>query len=164
MNIDSNISKKSKFIRRIVLISFTAFFVISASIAHSEMLSIKADKVNLRTGPGKDYSVKWEYGSGFPLKIVDRKGEWFKTKDFENDTGWIHKSLLSDIPHAIVKANRNKDEKINIRSGPGSENKIIGKAYYGVVFRVLKHQSGWVKVKHESGITGWISSNLLWGN
>ncbi|NOR25987.1 MAG: hypothetical protein GQ542_16690 [Desulforhopalus sp.] len=29
--------------------------------------------------------------------------------------------------------------------------------------RILRHQSGWVEVHHESGLTGWISLNLLWG-
>ena len=139
-------------------------FIFSTSSLHAEMLSVKGDRVNLRKGPGKNYSVKWEYSSGFPVEVIERKGDWLKVKDFENDTGWMHKSLLISSPQTIVKANRNKDEKINIRNGPGSGNKIVGMAYYGVVFRILGHQTGWVKVRHESGLTGWISSNLLWGH
>ena len=130
----------------------------------AEMLTVKGNKVNLRTGPGKNYSVKWEYGSGFPVEVVERKGDWLKVRDFEDDTGWVHKSLLIRRAQTIVKANRNKDENINIRNGPGSGSRIVGKAYYGVVFRILQHQSGWVNVRHESGLTGWISTNLLWGH
>lgn len=140
------------------------FIIIFTNISvHAEMLSVKGDKVNLRTGPGKNYNVVWEYGAGFPVKVVDRKGNWLKIKDFEDDSGWVHKSLLINRPQTIVKANRNKDEKINIRKEPGSESKIVGKAYYGVVFKVLRFQSGWVEVQHETGLKGWISSNLLWG-
>jgi SH3-like domain-containing protein len=134
------------------------FLVFSAISAKAEMLSIKGDNVHLRSGPGKKYSVKWEYGAGFPVKVVGRKGDWLKVKDFEGDTGWVHKSLLTSHPHMIVKAN-----KINIRKGPGSKNKIVGMAYYGVVFETLQHQSGWVEVQHDSGLTGWISSTFLWG-
>jgi len=143
-----------------VLIFISAIFVTNI---HAEMLSIKGDKVHLRTGPGKNYTIKWEYGSGFPVEIIESKGKWLKIKDFENDTGWIHNSLLSKKPQTIVKANKNNKDKINIREGPGSEHKIVGKAYYGVVFEILHHESGWVEVQHESGLTGWISSNLLWG-
>lgn len=149
---------------RVVVYFLILISIILVTPAFSEMRSVRGEKVNLRSGPGKTYSVKWEYGSGFPVQIISKKGDWLKTKDFENDTGWIHNSLLSSRPYVIVKANRNKDVKINIRKGPGSTNKIVGQAYYGVVFKVLKHQSGWVNVRHDSGLTGWVSSNLLWGN
>lgn len=140
---------------------FLVLFLCSS--AYAEMLSIKGDKVNLRSGPGTKYSVKWEYGEGFPVKVVKRKGNWVKVKDFENDTGWVHKSLLRKKPQMIVKANRNTDKKINIRSKPGTKSKIVGKAYHGVVFRTLAKKSGWVQVKHETGLVGWIKSTLLWG-
>ena len=136
----------------------------TATSLNAEMLSVKGDKVHLRSGPGTDYSIQWEYSSGFPVEVIERKGDWLKIKDFEKDTGWMHKSLLINKPQTIVKANRNKNQKINIRNGPGSGNKIVGKAYYGVVFRILRHQTGWVEVQHESGLKGWVSSNLLWGH
>ena len=136
----------------------------TATSLNAEMLSVKGDKVHLRSGPGTDYGIQWEYSSGFPVEVIERKGDWLKIKDFENDTGWMHKSLLINRPQTIVKANRNKNQKINIRNGPGSGNKIVGKAYYGVVFRILRHQTGWVEVQHESGLKGWVSSNLLWGH
>lgn len=129
----------------------------------AEMLSVKGDKVNLRKGPGTEFSVIWEYGNGFPLKIIEKKGNWLKVKDFENDTGWIHNSLVREDPQMIVKVNRGRLETINIRSGPGTKNNIVGKAFYGVVFKTLEKNSGWVKVKHESGLIGWIKNSLLWG-
>ena len=63
----------------------------------------------------------------------------------------------------IVKANKGQDKKINIREKPGTKNKIVGQAYYGVVFNALQKKADWVKVKHESGLTGWIKQSLLWG-
>jgi SH3-like domain-containing protein len=160
---NSNRYSNNKLFAAPILFTFFLLFFSVISL-HAEMLSVKGDMVHLRSGPGKKYSIKWEYSSGFPVEIIDRKGDWLKVKDFENDTGWMHKSLLVNKAQTIVRANRNKDEKINIRNGPGSTNKIVGMAYYGVVFRILGHQTGWVKVQHESGLTGWISSNLLWGH
>lgn len=141
---------------------FSTFFLLY-SAALGEMLSVKGDGVNLRTGPGKQYEVKCAYGSGFPVEILGRNGEWLKVKDFEDDTGWLHKSVLTASRQVIVKANRNKDEKINVRQGPGPATEIVGKAYYGVVFKIAGRQSEWIKVEHESGLTGWIYANLLWG-
>ena len=131
--------------------------------AFAKMGSINGEKVQLRSGPGTKYSVKWEYGNGFPLKILSRKGNWIKVVDFENDSGWVYKKYVNSTPHLIVKVNKGKKKKINLRSGPGIGYKVVGKAYYGVVFKTLDQKKGWAKIKHESGLTGWIKRSLLWG-
>ncbi len=41
--------------------------------------------------------------------------------------------------------------------------KIVGKAYYGVVFKMLRQKSDWVEVQHESGLTGWVYSRSALG-
>ncbi len=145
---------------------FCSIFFLTVLLNHTafgEMLSVNGEGVNLRTGPGKQYQVKCAYGSGFPVEILERSGEWLKVIDFEDDTGWLHKSVLAKNRQAIVKANKNTDGKINIRQGPGSETKIVGKAYYGVVFKIVGRQADWIRVQHDSGLTGWVYSNLLWG-
>jgi len=147
--------------KKILLSSLLVLFLSTSTPA--EMVSVKGDKVNLRASPGTKSNVKWEYGAGFPLKVLRKKGSWVKVKDFEQDTGWVHNSLLEYNPQVIVKVNRNKNKKINIRKGPGTTNNIVGKAYYGVVFKTIGKKSGWIQVKHESGLKGWIKENLLWG-
>lgn len=129
----------------------------------AETLSVKSDKVNMRSGPGLQHKVKWEYGTGFPLEVMKRQGDWLQVKDFEDEVGWIHKSHLHKKPHLIVKANKDQDQTINIRNGPGNDNAIVGNAYHGVVFFWLEEKADWVKVQHETGLIGWVKKNLLWG-
>jgi SH3-like domain-containing protein len=147
-----------------LLIGFFVFMVLLLPIvAQAEMVSVAGNNINMRAGPGSQYSVKWELGKGYPLRILDSKGDWLKVSDFEKDTGWVYKNLTSKKPHLIVNVHKDKKKKINIRTGPGTKYKIIGQAYYGVVFRTLKRGNGWVKVQHEDGLTGWIKRSLLWG-
>lgn len=148
-------------IRIILPLLILSLFVLNP--AYAKMKSIDGEKVQLRSGPGTKYSSKWEYGDGFPLRVLTQKGNWVKVKDFENDTGWVFKKYLTSKPHMIVKVNKGKKKKINIRSGPGTNYKAVGKAYYGVVFETLEQKKGWAKVKHESGLTGWVKRSLLWG-
>ncbi len=131
--------------------------------AWAEMKSTTGEKISLRTGPGENYSVKWEYGSGFPVKILSQKGGWTKIQDFENDSGWIQTSLLNNQPHVIVKVNKGKNKTINLRSGPGNKYRIVGQAYYGVVLATKEQKNNWVKVRHESGLEGWTEKTFLWG-
>ena len=151
--------KKAFFVPAVILL----LSVFSACYAISKMVSVAGENVNLRSGPGTNYSVKWEYGSGFPVKVLKRQGNWFKVEDFESDIGWLHKSLVSSSGHMIVKVNKGNNKKINIRSGPGTNYQIVAKAYYGVVFKTVKQQKGWAKIKHESGLQGWVKRSLLWG-
>lgn len=155
--------KYSKFLTGCCFLLFINFLIFFPASALAEMLSVAKDGVNLRSGPGTKYEIKWEYGEGFPLRVVTKKGDWFKVKDFEDDTGWIYKSLLTSEKHMIVKVNKKSNKKVNIRSGPGTKFKIVGKAYYGVVFKTLEQRSGWARVKHDTGLEGWIKRSLLWG-
>lgn len=129
----------------------------------AENLYVNSNRLNLRSGPGEKYANKCEYGKGFPLTIVRSKGDWIEVSDFEKDTGWVLKKLLNKNPHVIVNAYKGIEKKINIRSGPGTGFRTVGQAYYGVVFKVLGKNGSWIKVKHESGLIGWIKSDFLWG-
>lgn len=150
---------------KIFLLISICFVIFSSSIsvAALKMVSVSGTDVNLRSGPGTNYSIKWKYGRGFPLKVISQKGNWLKVEDFESDIGWLHKSLTSKTGHLIVKVNKGTNQKVNIRSGPGTKYAIVGKAYYGVVFKTITQQRGWAKIKHESGIEGWVKRSLLWG-
>jgi SH3-like domain-containing protein len=122
------------------------------------MVSVNANNVNMRSGPDDKYAVLWELGTGYPLKVLEEHGNWVKVEDFEGDVGWIYKTLVDREPHLIVKKRR-----VNMRSGPGDNYRVVGKANYGVVFKTLEVKGGWARVKHENGLVGWISRSLLWG-
>ena len=98
-----------------------------------------------------------------PLKVISRSGDWLQVRDFENDTGWVHQMTVDQTSCVIVKANKNSLSQINIRSGPGIKNKVVGQAFYGVVFKKLGEKNQWVEVEHGQGVKGWIDRKLLWG-
>lgn len=106
-----------------LLLVFLVLVFLVPITAAAKMVSVTGDNVNLRSGPGTKYSVKWKYGSGFPLKVLQEKGDWLKVEDFEGDSGWLYKKLTSRTGHMIVKVHKDQDTKINIRSGPGTKYK-----------------------------------------
>lgn len=144
--------------KRVVVCFFFLLALGTSSAQAFTMVSVNADNVNMRSGPDDKYAVLWELGSGFPLKVLDKQGNWVKVEDFEGDSGWIYKTLVDHEPHLIVKRRR-----VNMRSGPGESYRVVGQANYGVVFKTLEVKEGWAKVKHENGLVGWISRSLLWG-
>ena len=75
---------------------FLISFLLTDNI-YAEIKSLKNNKTNVRLGPDISYPIKWEYKKKYlPVQIIDKHYNWRKIKDFENDTGWIHISQLSN--------------------------------------------------------------------
>lgn len=129
----------------------------SAAMAQS-MVSVQGATVNMRAGPGTGHEVLWSLSRGYPLKVVARQGRWLQVSDFENDRGWVARSLMGSTPHHVVTS-----RVANIRQGPGTQFRVVGQAAYGDVLRTRGKREGWVKVEREGGGTGWVSKRLLWG-
>ncbi|MCI5218271.1 MAG: peptide-binding protein [Candidatus Electrothrix sp. LOE2] len=146
----------------IILFIFTLLSSLSAGPVMAGMVAVKNDNVNMRSGPSLDTNVIWKLGIGFPLKVVKKSGDWLQVKDFEGAVGWVHKDVVDRTGYMIVKAQKKSNGKINIRHQPDTGSKVVAQAYYGVVFKTLDQQKGWVKVKH-GNVTGWIKHSLLWG-
>lgn len=127
----------------------------SASLA--ERLTVESSIVNIRSGPDTKYDILWQIGKYHPIFVLKKSGNWYHFRDFEGDKGWIHKSLVSNIPSVIT----NK-EKCNVRSGPGTKYKILFSTEKGVPFKSLKRQGNWIHVQHADGDKGWIHKSLVW--
>lgn len=123
-----------------------------------EMVSIKGNIVNMRSGPSTDAQILWELERGYPLEVLQRKGNWLQVRDFENDKGWVARSLTARTRYHIVKA-----KVANIRSGPSTRYRVVGKSERYDLMRTRGAKAGWIKVQSASGVTGWVSKNLLWG-
>jgi len=141
-----------------LIVLLVAILALGMSRAYAQqMVSIAAEEVNFRSGPGTRYPAEWVLGRGFPLKIVGRRGDWLEVRDFENDKGWVLRKLTSSTAYHIVKV-----KIANLRSQPTTTSRVVGKFAYGDTLKTLERRGGWVKVQRE-GLRGWISRKLLWG-
>jgi len=127
------------------------------SLCWGQMASVAKDWVNVRSGPGTNYEIPWRVYKDYPVKVLKRKGNWVKTVDYEQDIGWIHRSLLSKVRTVIVSA-----DKVNIRTEPGIQYGIAFKAVRGVAFHLVGRKGRWLKIKHND-YNGWIREDLVWG-
>jgi SH3-like domain-containing protein len=128
-----------------------------AVTASAERLAVSAPVANIRSGPGTKHNVLWKVEKYFPLRIIEKSGEWYHFEDFEGDKGWVHKSLVRKISAVITK-----NDACNIRSGPGTSNKIIFTVEKGIPFKVLKRKGSWIQIEDADGDKGWIHKSLVW--
>jgi SH3-like domain-containing protein len=142
---------------RIYTIIITLFITLSSGVAMAERLAVSASVANIRSGPGTEYDVIWQVGKYHPIQVIKKSGTWYRFHDFEQDEGWIHKSLVSKIRTVITKK-----KKSNIRSGPGTRHKIVFTVEKGIPFRVIKRKGSWIFIEHADGDKGWIYEALVW--
>jgi len=142
---------------RIYAIIITLFITLSSGVAMAERLAVSASVANIRSGPGTEYDIIWQVGKYHPIQIIKKSGTWYRFRDFEQDEGWIHKSLVSKIRTVITKK-----KKSNIRSGPGTRHKIVFTVEKGIPFRIIKRKGSWIFIEHADGDKGWIYEALVW--
>jgi SH3-like domain-containing protein len=123
-------------------------------------VSLRADEVNLRTGPGVRYPVDWVYQSkNLPVEVIAEFGTWRKIRDVQGAQGWIHQSMLSNRRMFVVIG-----QMRTIRRSDDSKSSPIAKLETRVVgeLRQCPDSTGWCKVS-VGGHEGWLRRVEFWG-
>lgn len=137
----------------VVLAIFPAF----TDICAAERLAVSVAKANVRSAPDTNSDILWEVEKYHPVSVLSKKGDWCRFRDFEGDVAWIYRKLLKKIPTVITAR-----ENCNIRSGPGTKNRVLFTAEKGIPFKVLKRKGKWLHIQHADGDKGWIHQSLTW--
>jgi SH3-like domain-containing protein len=129
----------------------------TGGFAMAERLSVSSRIANIRSGPGTDHEILWKVESYYPIMVLKKSGSWINFRDFEGDEGWIHTSLVRKKPTVITIKN-----KCNVRTGPGTNHKVIFTVEKGIPFLIIGRQKSWIQIKHADGDRGWIHKSLVW--
>jgi len=140
---------------------FLLIFFVNSSISSENQffLSLKKNEVNLRQGPSLKYPIKLIYKKKYlPVIILDKSGPFRKIRDFENNTGWIHITLLTKKKSAI----NTKNNSILFKK-PTIYSKPIARLETGRLVLISKCNLKWCKIT-SGNFNGWIDKSFLWGN
>ncbi len=122
--------------------------------------SLRANVVNLRTGPGKRYPVEWVFKrQGLPVEVIAEFETWRKVRDWEGTVGWVHQRMLSGRRYAVVI-----DAVQTMRGAPDDTAAAVALVEQGVVTEVTRCREGqsWCRVE-AAGYEGWLKRRELWG-
>jgi uncharacterized protein YraI len=124
--------------------------------------------LNVRSGPGASYPMVAGLRYGQRVKVINRQNGWAQ---FENPVGWSSEAYLSfeqsissvpiDSPQpATTPASYGicNTSGLNVRSGPGVTNTIVGGLTYGQRIKILTNKNGWVQIETPSG---WCNASYL---
>ena len=123
----------------------------------AERLSVTTPVANIRSGPGTAYDVLWQIEQYHPIVVIQKSGAWYRFRDYQGDTGYIHNSLLGPV-ETVITANGT----CNVRTGPGTRYPVAFTVGDGIPFKVLEKKHNWLRVEHADGDGGWLYRSLVW--
>ncbi|MFH1724465.1 MAG: SH3 domain-containing protein [Elusimicrobiota bacterium] len=130
--------------------------VLAQFAAEPEFLSVRTERCNVRAAPQEGAEILWKMWKYFAVEVVGYRGAWVRVRDFEGDEGWMHKSVVSDIPTVQVVPKEAK-----LRESPGG--KVVWILDRGYSLRVFGKKGAWLEVSDLESASGWIHESVVWG-
>ena len=134
-------------------------------------ISLKANEVNLRSGPASNYPIKLNYMcKHYPLQVIAEFDNWRMLQDVDGSQGWAHSSLIAGQRYAMVIDNTvSSILPYTILSGeailfktPKEESYPVARLEIGTIVALKRCDELWCQVKVDS-YQGWIQKINLWG-
>jgi SH3-like domain-containing protein len=143
---------------------FSYFFVwivcfISQS-AYAEFRSVASAKTILYEAPSATTKRVYLVGEGYPLEIIVNLGDWLKVRDPYGTLSWAESKNLQSKRTVIVKA-----DKANIYKDPESKSALVATIEKDVVIELSDPliANGWIKVRYQQDLDGYIQTSQVWG-
>jgi SH3-like domain-containing protein len=126
--------------------------------AHAEFRSI-AEPAVLYDAPSVRASKLYVVSRDLPVEVISTDGAWVKVRDPFGGLSWIEKKLLAEKRTALVTA-----AVAVVRQRPEEAAPLAFQAQQGVLLEVVEAGvTGWARVRHADGASGYVRANQLWG-
>ena len=146
--------------RKNIIVWILLFLIVSSEIliADEKFLSLKKDKVYVRYGPSFDSPIKYIYRKmNLPIKQIDKKENWRRIIDLDNNSGWIHWRMLKKPNSIIILEN-----KILLKK-PSNYSKPVARLEKGRLLIIKKCENSWCNVS-TGNYSGWVKNKNIWGS
>ncbi|CEO04658.1 enterotoxin [[Clostridium] sordellii] len=131
--------------------------------------TITADRLNIRSGYGTNYSVIGTLTNGTKVEIVESQNGWYKIKynggygyvsgDYVKVDGQSKPDVKPEEP-TVKNTGVVNATTLNVRSGYGANYSKIGTLTNGSKVEIVESQNGWYKIKYNGGY-GYVSGDYV---
>jgi SH3-like domain-containing protein len=125
-------------------------------------VSLRADAVNMRVGPGDAYPIQWVYHRvGLPVEVLREYDVWRLVVDVDGTKGWVHEATLVGGRRFVVIG----QDPVVMRHRPLDSANAEADLMPGVIGSIERCDAGaaWcrVRVAHHRG---WLPRAAFWGS
>lgn len=95
----------------------------------------------------------------YPVEIMVNIDQWARVRDMAGDLAWVEKKALAELRTVVVTV-----PAADIRDKPADNASVVFRAQQGVALEFAEASgTGWARVKHRDGQTGFVRINQVWG-
>jgi SH3-like domain-containing protein len=124
-----------------------------------EYRSVLPPKAVLYDAPSAESSKVFILSQGYPVEVIVNLGNWLKVRDQQGSLSWIENKDLS--PKRTLIATK----KTEMRAAENVSSAMVATVEKEVVLELLDTtaKNGWLKVKHRTGLVGFVQASDVWG-
>lgn len=132
---------------------------LSTTLNAAEFRSVMVPKLVTYDAPSSSARQKYIISQGYPLEVVVDLGAWVKVRDQKRGLSWVEGKAL-DVKRMVLVT-----QATDIKASEQFNAPLLATVEQDVVLELVttKVNQGWVKVKHQDGIEGFIRANTIWG-
>ena len=142
------------------LFVLSAALVAVTGVAHAlEFKSVGAAPAVLYDAPSPKGRKVFVAPRGMPVEVVLTYGEWTKVRDMSGDLAWIQSRSLVPRRNVVVSA-----ASARVRASADDAAPVAFTAEKGVLLELVDPMTtGWAKVRHRDGQSGFVRAAEIWG-
>ena len=155
--------------RKLVRVFFAALMTLATAAAMAadeeavlkvpRFVSLHAGKVNLRTGPGRQYPIEWVLTrKDMPVEVIAQFEHWRRIRDWEGTVGWVQEHMIDGKRYVIV----GKGADRLLHGQPDAGSAAVARVEPGVVARLAACRGAWCEIT-AGDVSGWLPRTDLWG-
>lgn len=137
-----------------------AVLLLATAASHAvDFKTVGAAPVILYDAPSAKGGKLYVAPRGMPLEVVLSYGEWVKVRDASGEMAWTEAKGLSAKRNLVARA-----ANLKVRASPDDTASPIILVDKGVLLEMSEQpSSGWVKVRHKDGQSGYVKTSEVWG-
>jgi SH3-like domain-containing protein len=125
-----------------------------------DFVSVSEGSAILYDAPSIKAKKKFVVNRFMPFEQVVVLDNWVKVRDSKGELSWVEKRALSSKRYVFVLS-----PLLDVLAEPDSGSKLVFSARQQIALEYLGSTgTGWIKVRHQDGDTGFVRSAEVWGD
>jgi SH3-like domain-containing protein len=132
-------------------------------------VSLKADRVQVRQGPGTDHKILWVFNRvGLPVEVIQEHENWRQVRDQDGSVGWVAHALLSARRTAVVmawatgEARTGAAKPVPLFDESSTSARQVALLEPGVICGIRRCDGRWCQIS-VGDYRGYVEQTKLWG-
>ena len=146
-------------IKRCVRLALVVLAMAALPVGAAEFRSVAENAVVLYDAPSAKAKKRYILGRGYPVEVVVVVEGWTKIRDAGGELAWIETRSLSERRSVMVKTTL-----ADVRTAAEEKAPLAFQAEQNVLLDLNELTgTGWARVTHRDGQTGYIKVSVVWG-